>query len=154
MMGITYADKDWHGWYDDYVNAVWKMGLIEGSVTHSPNEAITLGQSKILIDKLITKYPNLQEYMRNYPLILKADEQMFISQFLELYKALLALIPEEDILVKNQVLFVLERELSEDGKDRIVTDIGRYYYKNTRDYEGYLTSYRESHGKSLLVKSL
>lgn len=137
QMGITYADKDWHGWYDDYVNAVWKMGLIEGSVTHSPNEAITLGQSKILIDKLITKYPNLQGVYEELSFdFLKADEQMFISQFLELYKALLALIPEEDILVKNQVLFVLERELSEDGKDRIVTDIGRYYYKNTRDYEG------------------
>ena len=25
---INYADEDMSGWYDSYVNAVWKMGLI------------------------------------------------------------------------------------------------------------------------------
>lgn len=136
QMGITYADKDWYGWYDDYVNAVWKMGLIEGTLTDSPNEAITLGQSKILIDKLITKLPKLQGVYANLSFdFLNAEEEMPIPQFIELYGALLELIPEEDLLVKDEVLLVLEREITEDRKDRIVTDIGRYYFENTRDYE-------------------
>ena len=59
-MEITYTDKDMSGWYDSYVNAVCKMGLIEASITDSPKKALTLGQCKTLIDKLITKHTHLQ----------------------------------------------------------------------------------------------
>lgn len=135
-MDINYADKDMSDWYDSYVNAVWKMGLIEGSITVSPKEALTIGQGKALIDKLITKSPNLQGvYTALSYDFLKSDEEMLIAQFLELYKALLELIPEDERLVKDEILFILDREVTEDGKDRIVSDLGRYYYQNSRDYE-------------------
>ena len=34
-MEITYKDEDMSGWYDSYVNAVYKMGLIEASITEN-----------------------------------------------------------------------------------------------------------------------
>jgi stage II sporulation protein D len=135
-MEINYADKNMSDWYDTYVNAVCKMGLIEGNITASPNEALTLGQGKALIDKLITKNPYLQGVYTGLSFdFLKADEEMLIPQFLELYKALLEMIPEDKRLIKEDILFVLDREISENGKDRIVTDLGRYYYQDSRDYE-------------------
>jgi len=135
-VGITYADKNMSGWYDSYVNAVWKMGLIEGNITESPEEALTLGQCKFLIDKLITKKPILQGVYGSLSFdFLKADNEMLIPQFLELYKALLNILPDDEKMVKDEIIFILDREITEDGKDRIVTDLGRYYYLNSRDYE-------------------
>ncbi|TAH64422.1 MAG: SpoIID/LytB domain-containing protein [Anaerolineaceae bacterium] len=140
-MDINYAYKDMSGWYDSYVNAAWKMGLIEGSITVSPNEALTIGQGKTLIDRLITKNPRLQGVYVDLSFdFLNADEEMLIPQFLELYKALLEMIPEDERMTKNEVLFILDREVNEDGKDRIVADIGRYYYENSRDYEKFFTT--------------
>lgn len=138
-MEIYYADKNMSDWYDGYVNAVWKMGLIEGNITVSPNEALTFGQGKALIDKLITKMPYLQGVYEGLSYdFLMADEEMLIDQFLELYKAILDLIPENKRLTKEQVLFILDREVSEDGRDRIVADLGRYYYQDARDYDKFL----------------
>ena len=138
---IDYADKNMSGWYDSYVNAVWKMGLIEGSITVSPNEALTIGQGKALIDKLITKNPQLQGVYTALSFdFLNAEEEMLIPQFLELYKALIELIPQEERVIKDEVIFILDREITEDGKDRIVADVGRYYYQNSRDYEKFLGS--------------
>ncbi|HPU63442.1 MAG TPA: SpoIID/LytB domain-containing protein [Mobilitalea sp.] len=134
-MGIIYADKDMSDWYDSYVNAVWKMGLIDENITVSPKEALTLGECKFLIDKLITKKPVLQGVYAALSFdFLKADSEMLIPQFLEVYKALLDLLPEDEKIVKDEILFVLNREISEDGKDRIVTDRGKYFYLNARDY--------------------
>lgn len=134
--GITYADKNMSGWYDSYVNAVWKMGLIEGNITDSPEKALTFGECKFLTDRLITKKPQLQGVYAALSFdFINADEEMLIPQFLELYKALLDIIPDEEQLVKNELLFILDREISDDGKDRIVTDQGRYFYQNVRDYE-------------------
>lgn len=132
---INYADEDMSGWYDSYVNAVWKMGLIEGTITVSPNNALTVGQCKTLIDRLITKKPQLQGVYSNLSFdFMNAGEEMPIPQFLELYKALLELMPEDERIAKNEVLFILDREITEDGRDRIVADIGRYYYENSTDY--------------------
>lgn len=136
-MEITYKDEDMSGWYDSYVNAVYKMGLIEASITESPKKALTLGQCKQLIDKLITLHTQLQGVYQNLSFdFLDSDKAMPISQFLELYNVLLGLIPEEEKLVKDELLFVLDKEDSEEGKDRIVTDKGNYYYQNAKDYEG------------------
>jgi stage II sporulation protein D len=41
-------------------------------------------------------------------------------------------------MIKEETLFVLAREISEDGKDRIVTDLGRYYYNNCKDYSEFI----------------
>ena len=136
---INYADKDMAGWYDSYVNAVRKMGLIEGSITDSPEKALTIGQGKALIDKLITKSPHLQGVYTALSFdFVKADEEMLIVQFLELYKALLELVPEDERLAKEKLLLILDREVTEEGKDRIVSDLGRYYYENSRDYGMFL----------------
>lgn len=138
---INYAHKDMSGWYDSYVNAVWKMGLIEGSITDSPKEALTIGQGKVLIDRLITKSPSLQGVYAGLSFdFLSADEEMLIPQFLELYNALLDLIPDEESMIKDEVLFVLDREIIEDGKDRIIADLGRYYYQNSTDYEKFFNT--------------
>lgn len=135
-MGITYADRKMSGWYDSYVNAVWKMGLIEENVAVSPDEALTLGECKFLIDRLITRKPVFQGVYSALSFdFLNADDEMLIPLFLELYEALLDLISDDEKPVKEEILFVLDREISGDGKDRIVTDRGKYFYLNSRDYE-------------------
>lgn len=134
-VGIKYADDDMSDWYDSYVNAAWKMGLIDENITVSPKESLTLGECKVMIDRLITGRPVLQGVYEALSFdFLKADSEMLISQFLELYNALLGLLPEDEKLTEDKVLFILDHEISEDGKDRIVTDRGRYFYQNARDY--------------------
>lgn len=135
-LGIKYADPNMSDWYDSYVNAVWKMGLIEGNVAVSPKEALTYGTCKQLMDQLIMMNPDYQDVYTKLSFdFIKADYEMLISEFLELYEAILAIIPQEKRLVAEETLFVLGREVSEDGKDRIVTDAGKYYYLNAKSYE-------------------
>lgn len=137
---INYVDEDMSDWYDSYVNAIWRMGLIDATISISPNEAMTIGQGKILIDKLILKNPKLQGAYAGLSFdFMNAEEEMLIAQFLELYAAVLELIPEEERLVEEQILFIIDREITDDGKDRIVADIGRYYYENSRDYRKFLS---------------
>lgn len=135
-MNISYADKSMSDWYDEYVNAVSKMGLIEARITESPKEPLTLGQCKVLIDRMITKRPHLQGVYIDLSFdFLNADKEMLIPEFLELYRSLLDLVPLEEQLVKDELLFVLDLDRAGGSKERIVTDKGNYYYKNTRDYE-------------------
>lgn len=138
-VGIEYADKSMSGWYDTYVNAVWKMGLIEGNVKVSPKEALTYGYCKELMDKLIIDNPKYQEIYKKLTFdFVKADQDMLITNFLELYSALLATAPKDEAPVKEMTLFVLGREVTEDGKDRMVTDLGKYFYNNSKDYENFI----------------
>lgn len=138
--GITYADPAMSGWYDSYVNAVWKMGLIEGNVTVTPKEALTYGYCKEMLDKLILAEPGFQGIYTGLSFdFINSEEDMLIGEFLEVYEAALTLLPQEKAKIKEETLFVLAREISEDGKDRIVTDLGRYYYDNCKDYSGFLT---------------
>lgn len=138
-MGITYADGKMSDWYDSYVNAVWKMGLIEGNVTVAPTEALSYGTCKQLIDNLIIKNPEFQSVYEGLSFqFSKADEDMLISDFLELYQAILATIPPEKLNLKEERLFVLGRDISDNGIDRMVTDMGKFYYLDARSYEKYL----------------
>ncbi|MDF2538338.1 MAG: putative rane protein [Herbinix sp.] len=137
-LGIVYASTDMSGWYDTYVNAVWKMGLIEGDVTTTPKEALTYGACKALIDKLIMIKPAYQSIYTGLTFdFIKAEEEMSVVDFLELYEAVLATTPEEAKTIHKQTLFVLGREISEDGKDRMVTDLGKYYYLDAKGYESF-----------------
>ncbi|MDD3173296.1 MAG: SpoIID/LytB domain-containing protein, partial [Herbinix sp.] len=137
-IGIAYADKQMSDWYDDYVNAVWKMGLIEGNVTTSPKEALTYEACKELTDKLILINPDYQVVYTGLSFdFTKAETNMLIPDFLELYKALLAVVPDEEKIVKEDTLLVLGREVTEEGIDRMVTDQGKYYYMDTKDYVNY-----------------
>ena len=132
--GITYRDSSMSGWYDTYVNAAWKMGLIENEVQLNPNEALTYGDCKELFDKLILSKPVYQGVYAGLSFaFIKAEEDMLIKDFLELYEAALLKLPAEEG-IKEKTIFVLAREVSEDGKDRIVTDNERYYYENSKDY--------------------
>lgn len=137
-MSIYYLQQQDSGWYDTYVNAVCSMGLIDKEINFNPVQALTYGGCKELIDQLILSFP---EYQMAYSGLsfefTKADEMMQIQDFLELYEALIKVAPEEEKLVSNETIFVLGREISEDGKDRMVTDIGKYYYQNVKDYEFY-----------------
>lgn len=134
--GIQYADEDMAGWYDTYVNAVWKMGLIEGNVTISPDEALTFGECKNLIDQLILKYPRFQNIYTGLSFdFVKADTNMPLTQFLELYEALLGILPEKERPVKDELLFVLGKEELDNGSNRMVTDKGKYYYSHAKSYE-------------------
>lgn len=136
--GITYSDKQMSDWYDTYVNAVWKMGLIDGNISVSPKEALTYGYCKELIDKLILINPNYQTAYSGLSFdFTKAGKDMQISDFLELYQALLSTIPDDLKLVKEETLLVLGREVTEDGKDRMVTDKGKYFYLDAKDYKKY-----------------
>lgn len=135
-VGITYADGTMSGWHDSYVNAAWKMGLIDANIEMSPKEALTYGAGKELIDKLIMLHPAYQSVYEGLSFdFLKAQENMQTPEFLELYEALLAVTPMEEQRVKAESLLVLGREITEDGRDRIVTDLGKYYYQDATSYE-------------------
>lgn len=135
-LGITYADGNMSGWYDSYVNAVWKMGLIEGNVDIAPSEALTYGSCKELLDKLIMKKPEFQTVYTGLSFdFISADRAMSTHEFLEVYEALLSIIPEDEKQVKKDTLFVLGTDMTDDGMDRMVTDQGKYYYQTARSYE-------------------
>lgn len=158
--GIEYSKKNMSGWYDTYVNAVWKMGLIEGKVTVSPRKALTYGDCKELIDKLIIDHPEYQTIYTKLSFdFIKADKEMQIRDFLELYQEILK-IPNKDTKVKEMTLFVLGKEVSKDEGDRIVTDHGKFYYDQTKNYENCInqnskqaghTKNNTSHSKQLSV---
>lgn len=136
--GITYAEEDMSGWYDSFVNAVWKMGLIEGNVTVAPKEALTYRACKELFDNLIINHPQFQSVYQGLSFdFSKADKNMLIPEFLELYRAVLAIIPKEEQTIKEETLLVLGREVTEDGIDRVVTDQGKYFHRNAKSYEEY-----------------
>ncbi len=128
---ITYSEDSMSGWYDPYVNAVCKMGLIESNVTVAPTEALTYGACKETIDKLITLKPEYQTVYTGLSFdFSKADEQMASKDFIELYQALLALSLQDEQNVTEKTLFILGGETDEDGTDRLVTDSGKYYYQH------------------------
>lgn len=133
---INYQDENMSGWYDSYVNAAWNMGLIEKNIRTSPKEALTYGECKVIIDKLIIEEPWLQTVYEelSYDFI-NAVEVMKLSEFLELYEAILTKVPEEKRLVKDETLFVLGRDETSKDVMRMVTDQGRYYYNHTMTYE-------------------
>ena len=137
-MGITYADQKMSDWYDAYVNAVWKMGLIEANIEVNPKEALTYGHCKELMDKLIVKYPQFQAIYNEVDVkFTKAKDYMLIPEFLALYENILSKIPETDRLVKKETLLVLGKETDEDGLGRMIADKGKYFYKNAGIYDIY-----------------
>lgn len=136
--GIAYTNSKMSGWYDTYVNAVWKMGLIDSNITISPKDSLTYGACKELIDQLIIVNPVYQAVYSGLSFdFSKAEEDMQIPEFLQLYQALLALVPEENKKVIDETLLVLGRDITEDGRDRMVTDLGKYYYLDAQSYENY-----------------
>lgn len=136
--GITYSEKQMSDWYDTYVNAVCKMGLIDSNVATSPKEVLTYGFCKELIDKLIMNNPEYQAVYTGLSFeFTKADMEMQISDFLEIYQTLISVIPEEDKIIKEATLLVLGEEATEDGQKRMVTDLGKYYYLDAKDYKKY-----------------
>ncbi len=145
--GIKYADQSMSDWYDTYVNAVCKMGLIGENVTESPGKALTYGACKEIIDKLITNKPEYQNVYRGLSFeFVKSEDEMTIEDFLQLYEVILAQTPADTNPIKEKTLFVLGREVSEDGKDRMVTDLGKYYSLDARSYEGYYEKMNQSAG--------
>jgi stage II sporulation protein D len=133
---INYSDGKMSGWYDTYVNAVCKMGLIEDIVSINPGEALTYGYCKELMDKLILTNPDYQVVYTGLSFqFTNADNDMSIKDFLQLYKALLAIGTEEDKKVTEVTLLVVGREVTEDGIDRMVTNLGKYYYLDAKSYE-------------------
>ncbi|MBP1756624.1 MAG: putative rane protein [Firmicutes bacterium] len=135
-MGITYDTEEMSGWYDTYVNAVWKMGLIESRVSKAPMEALTYGTCKQLIDQLILKKPNYQTVYSGISFdFSKAEQPMLIRDFLELYDALIATVPGKDQGLHEETLLVLGSEQTDGGISRMITNLGKYYYKDAKSYE-------------------
>ncbi len=131
---IAYRESSMSGWYDPYVNAVGRMGLIGKEVEVSPTKPLTYGACKELFDKLILSKPVYQGVYAALSFdFIRSEEDMLIKEFLELYEAALKKLPKEEDL-KEETLFMLAREITEEGKDRIVTDRGRFYYENSKDY--------------------
>ncbi len=138
-MGIEYEDEKMSGWYDSYINAACKMGLIDNRVKLNPEVALTYGECKNYVDKLIYSNSDYQEAYNKITFdFTKAKEDMLVADFLELYQALLNTIPKEKRKVTEDTLLVVGRDISEDGKDRMVTDKGKYYYLNAKEYEKYI----------------
>ncbi len=133
---ITYTDKTMSGWYDSYVNAAWKMGLIEREVSVSPKEALTYGACKDIMDKLLLKNPDYQGIYGKISFdFTKAGETMQPWEFLELYEAILGMTPPEELRIQEATLLVLGNEARTDGADRMVTDQGKYEYALAKSYE-------------------
>jgi stage II sporulation protein D len=136
--GITYSDKSMSGWYDTYVNAAWNMGLIGSDITDDPNGSLTYGSCKELVDKLIIKNPSFQAAYDKLTFdFAKADDYMIIPDFIELFEELRACLPEGDNISEEKSLLVLGRDVTEDGRDRMVTDVGKYYYLDAQNYIEY-----------------
>lgn len=137
---IVYSDPAMSGWYDSYVNAVYNMGLIENEIKTDPREALSYGACKELIDRLIIKNPSFQAAYEELTFdFSKADKNMRPEDFLQLYEALCDCLPEGEDKPTYMSLLVLGRELSEDGRDRMVTDSGKYYYRDAQNYMDYFT---------------
>lgn len=137
---IVYSDPAMSGWYDSYVNAVYNMGLIENEIKADPREALSYGACKELIDRLIIKNPSFQAAYEELTFdFSKADKNMRPEDFLQLYEALCDCLPEGEDKPTYMSLLVLGRELSEDGRDRMVTDSGKYYYRNAQNYMDYFS---------------
>ncbi len=135
-IGITYVKEEMSGWYDVYVNAVWKMGLIDSKIETAPTQALTYGKCKEFIDKLIIKKPDYQGVYSGISFdFSKADQPMLMDDFLELYEAVIAAIPLEEQSIKEKTLLVLGNEENEEGSFRMVTDLGKFYYENARSFE-------------------
>ncbi len=136
---ITYMEKDMSGWYDAYVNAVCKMGLIEDKVTVDPKVALSYGDCKEIIDKLIMIHPEYQSAYQTLTFeFTEAKKDMLIEDYLELYQALLDTIPQESRPVCEETLYVLGQEETEVSTGRMITDQGKYYYDNAINYEAYI----------------
>lgn len=142
--GISYSDSDMSGWYDTYVNAVWNMGLIDKEITEDPKKALTYGSCKELTDKLIIRNPSFQAAYDKISFdFAKADEMMRIEDFIELFEELRYCLPEGEERPDEISLLVLGRDLTEDGRDRVVTNAGKYYYLDAQDYTSLFTSVSE-----------
>ncbi len=147
-MGIDYSSNKMSGWYDTYINAVWKMGLIGKEVKKNPSAALTYGECKDMIDKLIMTDPSYQTAYKKITFdFTSAKKDMQVSDFLELYQGLLDSQPKEQRKIHEDTLLVLGRDVSEDGKDRMVTNKGKYYYLNARSYEKYVNKSNGSTSK-------
>lgn len=136
--GISYSDKSMSGWYDTYVNAAWNMGLTGNIITDDPKSVLTYGSCKELVDKLIIRNPSFQAAYNKLTFdFAKADDNMLIPDFIQLFEELRACLPDGDNIPEEKSFLVLGREVTEDGRDRMVTDIGKYYYRDAQDYTKY-----------------
>lgn len=136
---IKYENEKMSGWYDTFANAACNMGLIGSNIKQNPTEKLTYGECKIMVDKLILANPTYQKAYENLTFdFTKAEEDMLTADFLELYQGLMNSLPKEELKVKEDTLLVLGREVTDDSKDRMVTDKGKYYYLNARRYEKYI----------------
>lgn len=58
---ITYKDTDVDKWYDKYINAVTVLELMEEDKNFRPNDALTYGEAKHILEKLLlTDYKRLR----------------------------------------------------------------------------------------------
>ena len=138
--GIIYANEEMSGWYDSYVNAVWKMGLIEGNITQSPTDALTYGGCKTMIDNLIIKNTEFQRVYQDLSFtFIDAEKAIKAADFLELFEALLDALPEDEQLVSEEILLVLGREPYEEESSKLVTNQGSYDDLNTKNYQRFFS---------------
>lgn len=132
---IHYQDDKMSGWYDKYVNVLWKMGLIDNYITTDPKGPLTYGECKMLVDRYILTKPNIQGVYQNLTFdFMRSEEPMAILHFVELYDVIRKQLPKGE-RIKEETLFVLDRSVSEDGKDRMATQIGKYYYEDVKNYQ-------------------
>ncbi len=135
-MGITYDRQEMSGWYDPYVNAVWKMGLIESTISVAPTQALTYSACKSMMDRLILKDPKYQSAYSGIAFdFTKGDQPMLLPEFLELYEVIVALTGDVKNPIQLKTLLVLDKEETEDGAARMVTDAGKFYYSDAKSYE-------------------
>ncbi len=147
---ITYSEEEMSGWYDTYVNAVYHMGLIDKNIDKNPGEGLTYGGCKVLMDNLILKEPGFQTIYKNLTFeFTNQDKDMKIADFLEIYQAILSdeEWKKENTALKEETLFVLGKDASDDNLKRMITDQGKYYYVDTADYIKYLSGDSSTLGK-------
>ncbi len=140
---ITYSGESQSGWYDSYINAIYHMGLIEKDITENPEDALTYGTCKTLMDNLILKEPDFQSIYKNLSFeFTNQDKKMETADFLEIYQAILSdeEWKKENTSLKEETLFVLGKDTTQTNSNRMITDQGKYDYLNVADYTQYLSS--------------
>lgn len=144
---IAYSGQSMSGWYDSYVNAIYHMGLIEKDITDNPEDALTYGTCKTLMDNLILKEPDFQSIYKNLSFeFTNQDKKMETADFLELYQAILSdeEWKKENTSLKEEALFVLGKDTSQTNSSIMITDQGKYNYLNAADYSSYLSDATKS----------
>ena len=135
---ISYIQEKSPDGYNTFVNAAWEMGILESKEISDPMQALTYGECKSMIDRLIIRKAEFQSAYTDLGFdFSKAGEGMQIVDFIELYQKLIEIQSQQDRRIQEKTLLVLGEDAAGSDSSRMITDTDKLYYSNAKDYEKY-----------------